>query len=163
MTVIMTAPARLALMMYDCHPSIRGTYYTHQDSIDQIVRPAFLITVEDASFPQFSSEQEQVEENYQIAYIGETFGAGQANEYELRAREVSEAACLYLLQRPNLQFGNLRARTDITTQRGLAGVLSHTFSRSAITLFERDGVDVAFWGFTIDITLKTMMDYEIQW
>ncbi len=168
---ILTVPPRLAKMMIDCHDSIVAGYHYTQGALDQIERPCFLIFVEDAVYPQTTEGQEVVEQSYSLAYVGQAYNANEEGwEYEMMAREVAEAAVLYLFEHPQLTFENRRnisivGDTPEQTFDGPEGMLDgvqglRVESRSAVTLFSRDAVGEAFWGFTIEITVKEQMAYE---
>ena len=161
---ILTVPERLAQVLIDCHPSIVGAYHFTQEAIDQIERPCWLIFVEDASYPKTSNNQELVEQGYSIAYVGEVFNGGYidfAPEYEVRARQVAEASVKYLFEHPQLQMSNKRGVFS-ERLRGLNGVQQMMVDgRGPVTLYSRDGVEgTAFWGFTIDITIREQMVYN---
>lgn len=160
-----TTPERLAMMLLDCHDSIQASYHLTQNSIDQVERPCWLVFIEDASFADNTTVDEIVyEQSYSIAYIGEVFSGMdelQGNQFELQAREVADAAVLYLLSHPMGEFSNTRNLFD-EPLTGVAGIQwIQLNSRSSVTLFSRDAVEgEAFWGFTIDITVKEQLIYE---
>lgn len=162
---ILTTPQRLAEMLIDCHPSIVGAYYYTQGSIDQIERPCWLIFVEDARYPQTTQDQEQVQQSYSIAYIGQIYTSPEDSEfsleYELLARQVAEAAIVYLLSHNQGQMTNDRGIFD-NAKSSLGSVMWIKIdSRSSITLYQRDAVEgLAFWGFTIDIVVTEQLSYE---
>lgn len=163
---ILTTPERLAQMMLDCHESVVAAYHYTQEAIDQIERPCFLIFIEDASLENVTVDQEVVSQGYSIAYVGQPFtGTGDftfSQEYEELARIVAEASLTYLLEHPQMQLSNDRALFGSDPLVGLAGVQQLVVnSRSGVTLFSREGVEAdAFWGFTIDITVKEQIIYE---
>ncbi len=162
---ILTVPQRLAQMLADCHPTIVASYYYTQESIDQVERPCWLIFVEDASYPGTTVDQEQVEQGYSIAYVGQVFSAGGYVEfdaqYEQLARKIAEDAVRYLLSHPQGQVSNTNNLLP-EPLGSLDGITSiRVNSRSGVTLFSRDAVEgSAFWGFTIDITVTEQFEYE---
>lgn len=164
---LLETPRRLALMLYDCHPSIKASYFLTQESIDQIERPCFLVFPEDWSPENAGVNQDLGETSYSIAYIGQVFsGSGGVNnfsiEYEVMTRQVAEAATKYLLEHPSMQMSDLRGFNGAPLG-GANGVLwMRVDGRSAVSLFTRDGVaSEAFWGFTIDVTVKEQLVYNI--
>lgn len=165
MSNIQIAPQRIAMMLADCHESIVASYWYTQEAIEQIERPCWLVFVEDASYENTTLNQDLVDQAYSIAYVGQVFsGSGYHDfsyEYEKLAREVADSAVQYLLEHPQLQMSNRRGLYD-STERGLSGVLwSRVERRSGVSLFTRDGVSAeAFWGFTIDLTVKHQLVYE---
>lgn len=161
---ILTTPERLSQVLIDCHSSIVGSYHYTQQSIDSIERPCWLIFVEDASYPQTGVGQELEQQGYSIAYVGEVFNSDYIDvdpEYELRARQVAEASVRYLFEHPQLQMSNKRG-IFADRLRGLNGVQQVTIDgRGAVTLYSRDAVaGNAFWGFTIDITVREQFVYS---
>lgn len=157
---ILTAPERLAKMLIDADSRIVAAYAWTQKSVDMIERPAWLIFVGDASFPQDTSEQEQVQQNYQLEYVGENFDTGYAEEYEKLARQAAYNTVQYLLGHNQMQMSNQRGvfPEPLEPLDYIISVKLNT--RSAITLMSRDAVDQAYWGFTIDITVTEMLDYD---
>lgn len=152
-------------MMFDCHQSILASYHYTQESIDQLERPCWLVFVEDASYENTSNNQEVVNQGYSMAYVGQVFNAGNYGEadpeYEKLARQVAESSIKYLFEHPQLQFSNRRGFFE-TKLRGLAGAQQLIIDgRSSVTLMSRDGVEgEAFWGFTIDVTVREQLVYN---
>lgn len=163
---ILTTPERLAMMLIDSHTAIVAAYHFTQEALDQVERPAFLVFVEDASYPGTSVNQELVEQSYSIAYIGQVFNAGGYinidSEYELLARQVAESTVKYLLEHPQCQMSNVRSVFDNPLPALDSIIQLKVDGRSGITLFSRDGVEGdAFWGFTIDLTITEQLAYEM--
>lgn len=156
---------RLAFMLRDCHNSIEAAYFYTQPNIDQMGRPAFLIFPEDASYDGTAQGQEQYEQSFSIAYIGQPYVGTYidfAFENEELAREVADAAVLYLLEHQNMSFSNTR-NLEAQGENGLNGVMwIKVNNRSAVTLYSREATTGAsgFWGFSIDIAVKTMLAYN---
>lgn len=162
---IQIAPERIAMMLADSHDSIVASYWHTQEAIEQIERPCWLVFVEDASYENTTVNQDLVDQAYSIAYVGQVFsGAGSHSftyEYEKLAREVADTSVQYMLEHPQLQMSDRRGLQG-GRLRGLSGVLwSRVERRSGISLFTRDAVSAeAFWGFTIDLTVKHQLAYE---
>lgn len=162
---IITMPQRLAEMLVDCHPSIVAGYWYTQGDVDQIERPCWLIFVGDARYPQVTQDQEQVEQSYSIAYIGQIYTSPEdaefSEEYELLARQVADAAIKYLLSHNQGQVSNERGLFP-SEKSALDSIMwTKISSRSGVTLYQRDGVEgLAFWGFTIDIVVTEQLSYE---
>lgn len=161
---ILTTPQRLAEMLIDCNPSIVGAYYYTQGAIDQIERPCWLVFVEGARYPQTTVDQEQVEQSYSVAYIGQIYTSPEDSEfsleYELLARQVAEDSVKYLLSHNQCQMTNDRG----VFADAKSSLDSVTFikidARSSITLYQRDAVEgLAFWGFTIDLVITEQLQY----
>jgi hypothetical protein len=164
-STLTTIGERIALCMVDCHESIAAGYWYTQDNVSQFERPCFLIFPEDTAYPNTTVDQEQVEQGFSIAYVGQIYNAApylSINEYEEQAREVAEASIIYLLSHPQLQFTNDRGLYPDVPKYGLNSVtLIKVDGRSAVSLFGRDGVEgEAFWGFTIDVTVTYQLQYE---
>ena len=161
---ILTTPERLAEVLIDADESIRAAYHFTQSAIEQLERGCWLIFVEDASFPQVTTNQEVVEQAYSLAYIGHVWNSVDnefSMEYEQIARRVAVNTITYLLEHPQLQLSNNRG--FFSQKSGLAGVQQVLIDRrSAVTLFSRDAVSgEAFWGFTIDLTIREQLVYNI--
>lgn len=163
MSLLLTAPERLCLMLKDCDEAVVAAYHLYQDDIDYVERPCFLVSSGEATYeqpPESASEQVAVTENFTIDYIGEPFkGTEQdyANYFELEARRIAFNAIVYLLKHPNLQFSNIR-HLEPAPLRDLEGVFwARPDSRSAITLMQRSGREEAFWGFSISLQMRTMV------
>lgn len=163
MSLVLTVPERLSLMLKDCHNEVINAYYLYQDTLDYIERPSWIITSGEASYSVGSNTSEgqaEVEESYELALVGEPFTGTEedvGNFYEIVTREIANAAVLYLLKAPNLQFPNLRnlAPEKLPNLQGVLWMRPQT--RSAITLMTREGIDEPFWGFTISINIRSMM------
>ena len=164
MSVLLTAPARLCLMLKDCDEGVVEAYHLYQDDIDYLERPCFLVTSGEATFeqsPESSPEQIAITENFTLDYIGEPFKGVVEQDYaayhELEARRIAYNAILYLLKHPNLQFSNVR-HLEPAALNVLGGIFwARPDSRSAITLMQRGGKEEAFWGFSISYQMRTMM------
>lgn len=161
---ISTVPERLAMMLIDCHESIVAAYDYTQAAIDRIERPSWLIFIEDATYPQIGNDQELVEQNYSIAFIGNIWSVVDnvySVEYEKQAREIADASIKYFFEHKQLQMSNIRGKFP-SELPSLNSVLSMNIgNRSAVTLFSRDAVaGQAFWGFTFDITLIEQLMYD---
>mgnify|MGYP006391934899 CR=1 FL=1 len=163
MSLLLTAPERLCIMLKDCDDAVIAAYHLHQDDIDYVERPCFLVTSGEATYeqaPESASEQVAVTETYTIDYIGEPFkGTEQdyADFHELEARRIAYNAIVYLLKHPNLQFSNVR-HLEETDLPPLDGVFwARPESRSVITLMQRAGREEAFWGFTISYSMRSMV------
>lgn len=159
---LLTTPDRLALMLIDAHESIVGAFPYTVDSIDIKERPSWYIAVEEETYPGGTAGQELATQTYDLFYIGETFNSGLSMEFELQARDVANSTILYLLSHPTLQMSNDRNRDEVTPLPPLLGVnMMKVLNRSAITLFQRNAVDDAYWGFTITVEITEQIAYDI--
>ncbi len=165
MSLLLTAPDRLCLMLRDCDDDVVAAYHTHQDSLDYVERPCFLVTPGEASYAasEGAPEQAMVDENFTIDFIGEPFtGTEQdfADFYELQARRIAVKAVVYLLRSPNLQFVNQRG-LETEPLASLNGVLwCRPESRSEVALMTRGGNDEAFWGFSINLSMRSLIEVD---
>ena len=161
---ILTVPERLTQMLVDCHPSIVAAYHYTQGAIDRVERPCWLVFIEDATFPQIGNDQELVEQNYSIAYIGEIWNSPDnvySIEYEIQAREVAVAVIKYFFEHKQLQMSNVRGifPSELPSLNGVT--MMNIGNRSGISLFSRDAVaGQAFWGFTFDVTITEQLMYD---
>lgn len=163
MSVLLTAPERLCLMLKDCDEAVVEAYHLYQDDIDYPERPCFLVSSGEATFeqaPDSASEQVAITESFTIDFIGEPF-KGVEQDYdgyhELEARRIAYNSILYLLKHPNLEFSNVR-ELESESLPPLDGVFwARPDSRSAITLMQRSGREEAFWGFSISLSMRSMI------
>lgn len=164
MSVILTAPERLCLMLKDCDEGVVQAYHLYQDDIDYVERPCFLVTSGEATYeqaPESAAEQVAITETFSLDFIGEPFKGVVEQDYaayhELEARRIAYNSILYLLKHPNLQFSNVR-KLEEKALPPLDGVFwARPDSRSAITLMQRGGKEEAFWGFTINLQMRSMV------
>ena len=160
---ILTTPERLAQVLIDASPHIHAAYHYTQAAIEQLERPCWLVFIEDASYPQTTVDQEQVEQSYSCAFIGHIWNSVDnefSSEYERVAREVAATTVPYLLGHPQLQMSNDR-NVFPSALASLDGVTQLKIDRrSSVTLYSRDAVaGEAWWGFTIDLTITEQMTY----
>lgn len=164
MSLVLSVPERLSLILKDCNPNVIEAYYLYQDTMDtDFERPSWIITSGEATYSvnsETSQGQAAVDESYDLFLVGWEFTGldeDYGNFYEITTREIANDAVLYLLKSPNLQFANIRGLQD-DALGPLQGVLwSRPQSRSAITLMNRDGIDNIFWGFSISLSIRSMM------
>lgn len=161
MSQLLTIPDRLCLMLKDCDPDVVAAYHTHQDSLDYVERPCWIVTMGDASYDagESSSEQAAVNESYTLDFVGEPFTGTEEDYnafYELQARRIAHNSVLYFLRHPNLQCSNQRGLLDAKLP-ALAGIWwARPTSRSAVTLMTRGSNDEGFWGFSISLEIRSM-------
>ena len=162
MSLIMTLPKRLAMMLKDCNENIVEAYYLHQDNLDYVERPSWIITSGEATYSvgsNTSADQAEVEESYELFLVGEPIkGVDQEyGYYEEQTRKIANDAIIYLLRHPNLQFSNSRGLEDDTLPN-LEGVLwMRPQSRSPIAIQTREGIEEQFWGFSISINVRSII------
>lgn len=150
MTLVLTAPERIAVMLEDIE-DMKHAFWTHQKAIDTAVRPCCLVRIDEGSFPANGNTDIEAEETYVIDYIGYPFDQGEAHNWELQARQHAYDIYLYFFQRPSLQFSN-NLGNQPATLIGLNGVKWSRFSRrSPIALMTGNGIEQPFWGFTYSL------------
>lgn len=166
MSVFLAAPQRLALMMRDSNPNIVEAYYLYVDNLDYIKRPSYIIAAGSASYSINDSttvSQASVEEDYEIYYVGEPFKSTEedfGNVFELQTRQAAFDAIVYLLRHPNLQFSDTRGLYGKPLPN-LRGVFwARPQSRSPVAIMTREGIEEPFWGFSISLSLKTMLSVD---
>ncbi len=164
---ITTTAERISYMLKDAHESIVSAYYLTQESLDQDDRPCWLVFPEDTSIEgdSGSTGEENITTSYSLAFVGHPYNSSGyhelENEYEILAREVADSTLEYFMANKKLQVKNNRGLLPVSL-RGLNGVLKmEVGGRSAVTLFEREGVNAdSFWGFTMDISVTEIVVYE---
>jgi hypothetical protein len=158
MTLILTAPTRLALMLTDAHPDIKTSFPTWQDNISNLRRPAWDVQIGEATYDPQAANYEEGTEEYLLSLIGEKYVAGSSETHELQARSIVEATWRYFVERPNLQFANDRG-LEAAPLSGLNGVYESRLSRrSNVTLMRRGGGEAGgeeeFWGATYTLRVR---------
>lgn len=151
MTGILTVPQRLALMVYDASPLIRYTTDVFQEKLDDVQRIAGLIEIAEAEYPPIAAGVEKAQERYDIALIGDKYGQGADEAAERALREAADAVIMYLLKRTQLQFPNLRNRTDVTAAGALTGVEIARVQRRGIVNNMTRGETTGFWGTVLSV------------
>lgn len=153
MTLILTAPERLSFLCLDIDARIKYAFWTMQHNLDLAKRPAFLIKIDEASFPQVANSIVEPDETYVIDYIGQQFDQGEANTYELMTREIAYKTFHYFFGRTQLQFTNTLARqpAQLTALNGVKW--ARMTRRSPVNIMTGNGITEPFWGFSYSITL----------
>lgn len=166
MTLIYSAPERLAMMLTDSNDNIVVSYHTHQDDIDFPERPAYIIRWGDADYSvddETSVNQASVNESCEINLVGEPYkGTEQdyGNYFELQTRQIAFDAVVYLLRHPNMQFSNRRGLRDRALP-DLPGVMWMRITNlSRVQLMTREGLENPFWGFTMSLDIRSMLPVD---
>lgn len=161
MTVLLTAPARLALMLVDAHVDVVSAYSTWQDDIDTIQRPAWLITHQggEALRPEGAVSSDLFSESYRLEFFGKMFGMGLEDEYELQARSIVASTIDYFRRHPQLQFSNERG-LEAAGLPVLQGVQWINLQFSPVTLYKQ-AEDDAFWGGVMTINITGRVGYSL--
>lgn len=160
---LLTAPERLAYMLVDSNPNIVAAYYTYIHNLDMIERPSYIIGSGEASYSvtqETSLNQASVEEDYEIAFVGEHFKGTEedfGHEFEFQARQAANDAVLYLLRHANMQFSNTRGLqpSALPALEGIKWI--RPTRRSRVTLMTREGIEASFWGFTIGLSVRSIL------
>lgn len=167
MSRITDTAERIARMLADASDEIVSVHWYTQESIDQDDRPCWLVFPEDTSIEQDegASGEENISTSFSLAFIGHPYNAGGYTdftpEYEEIARQVADDTMEYFMAHKGLQVSNRRGLLPERLYNNLGVLGMEVTGRSAITLFEREGVNAdSFWGFTMDISVKQMVVYE---
>ncbi len=152
MTLILTAPERIAIMLEDI-PLMKNAFWKHQKAIDTAVRPCCLVRIDEASFPANGATDVETEESFVIDYIGFPFDQGEENMYELQARQHAFDVYLYFFERTQLQFTNDRGRQPAKLRPLDRVKWARLTRRSPVALMTGNGIEVPFWGFTYGISV----------
>ena len=108
MTVLLTAPQRLAIMAKDADPRIVYSTDKYQETLDSVQTPAVLIDIGESNYPPTAASIEFPEEIYKIILVTGKYGQGAQDELEQTNRELADIIHLYFLRRTLLQFPNQR-------------------------------------------------------
>lgn len=158
MSLILTVPERLAQMCYDASEETKSTHFTNVDQLDSIERPAWIIEIGAAEYPDFAVGDEEPKETYTAVLVGKDIGLGATNEYEQQAWRIVDATVKYFLARRQLQMSNQRGA--FPAKRGsLDGVKTIRLSRTAITQSSR-GAEENFWGCQITFEITEGYAYD---
>lgn len=159
MTVLATAPQRIALMLKDADSRIRNSWYTERLAVDQAERPAWVVRDGDDSQYEVGGLSAQAavgwNETYTAELHGPYFGAGVKDEKELELRAIVANTLRYFYAHPRLQFSNLRADPALTPLPMLQGVLYCTFRKEHAGLYVPPGFEESqtAWGVRLHITI----------
>lgn len=159
MTVLLTAPERIAIMLEDI-PGINHAYWTEQKAIDTAQRPACLISIDEGSFPANGNTDVETEETYTIDYVGFPFDQGESAAYELQARQHAFGVYEYFFARPGLQFTNDRGRQPAKLRQLQYVKWSRLARRSPVALMTGHGIEIPYWGFTYGLTVFSGRDIK---
>lgn len=152
---------RIGLMAWDADTTLKTAYTGYQPSIDKSVRPCIIVSEDGESYPVYASENEQPEMRVVIDYIGPFFTADCQEEYEEIARQTADNLIEYFMRRPQLPFSNVRNHAQLTAKGNLVSVKWARISdRTKTTLVTRFGLEQAFWGVTLNMTVVRAWDYE---
>lgn len=157
MSVMTTAPERIALMLRDSDPRVASSHFDFQKSIDTIDRPAWLVSDQSGEYTMQSSGQavNWFTESYMCEFFGELYNTGREGEYEAIMKDMVRNAIIYFARRPRLQFTNDRAIAGLTELPTLRYVKHITIRRDAASLMTTGGGEErAFWGSKIYITVN---------
>lgn len=153
MSLILTAPERLALMAYDASTLVRFTNYWFTEQVDDDMRPAVLVEVGEGDFPGTASNVEAPVETYELSIIGQTFAGADGNQqHEAEVRRVSSDIVNYFFKRTQLQFSNQRSRSGYTELGPLVGVQHARIRRGLINAMTKADMP-PFWGCQITVTV----------
>lgn len=152
MSVILTAPPRIAMMVEDI-PLMKKGFWQEQKAISTEQRPCCLVRIDEGQYPKSGSSDVPGEEVFVIDYIGLPFDQGESHKYEMQARQHAYDIFLYFMQCPGLQMLNRRNR-----QSGQLGYLdqvqwSRISRRSPVNLMVGNGIEIPFWGFSYGLTV----------
>jgi hypothetical protein len=161
MTLVRTAPARIALLAEDSHPSIKNSYYRWQQNFDLSKRPLFYTRLLSTSYPITASEDEEPQESYSLEYVGEPFKQDCAREDEQMTWEVYESCILHFLQRRFLQYTNERQTPNRVKLPNLPGLKYQRLDVSQVPdIVVKFSDNQPFWGFALTINLTESLSYE---
>jgi len=156
MTLILTAPQRLAIMAKDSDTRFVFATDKFVATLDDSQRPAALILVGSGDYPPVASQVEKPTEIYTIEIHGKKFGQGAVTdaEAETENRSLTASVITYFIKRSQLQFSNTRT-LEAADLPALAGVESFRLRRDVLVPLEK-GNESPFWGCVITVTIVTI-------
>lgn len=159
MSLIDTAPERLALMAWDASSLMNNTSEFFQPGwgVDQM--PFALVEVGEDSEPAVAAGVEFPVETYRISVFVATYNVpDDKHAAEIRARTMATDMLTYFRKRTQLQFSNTRNRADLAALGPLAGVRWARFQRGPVSFGAKYEEIPPTWGFDITATLETIAE-----
>lgn len=152
MSVMDTAPARLALMAKDCDSRVKHVEAAYVEALDAIDLPAIVIDDADAMYENLSEMTTDDQETFSLKVISRKLSSapnGKTVHNELR--EIVQSLVLYLKQHPRLQMSNGRGLhgSALTELEGIMG--TPVIRRSAIVLDDQYN----WFHCDVDITVRS--------
>lgn len=165
MSVMETAPERLALILRDSDPTIRGAYWQWQHDLDVLDRPAWLIEDQSGEYTVQGPSAQNADyftETYVCQFFGMLFNMGERGVYEAAMKSAIRNAIRHLIQHRRLQFSNQRGLEGVTPLPALAYVQTITVRRGQASLMTTggEGETRAFWGSRLDVTVTGGVGYD---
>lgn len=156
MSVLDTAPTRVAMMLRDAHPDIRKVSEWYVNDFDTADRPGWTIRDESGNYgqPKATENSDDFTEALRLQFFGMLHGQGDRYEYEQKARQIVAATIRYLRVHTQLQFSNQRELQD--QELGpLRYVKWTTIQRQGTALMTLEGgADTsAFWGCILTLNI----------
>lgn len=153
MSIVLTAPERLSIMLIDASTQVKDAFEYTQKDLDTAIRPCWVIKIDEATFPGIAENTVDFEETYVMDYVGPKFDQGEGHVYEIQARTIWMNTFTYFFSHKQLQFSNNRG-LEPTQLTQLSGVKFARISRrSPITIMTGDGIAEPFWGFTMSLVV----------
>ncbi len=150
-------------MLKDSHDSISTAFAYTQNELDISERPCWYITVGQANYIDEASEFTQVEETFECFYVGEYFNGLEqeyGNYHERKARIASVAAVRYLQRAKRLACIDRRGLVGHTLPSLNNVMFSKIDSRSDIGLKTGKGIEQAYWGFNLSVTVRSVFEED---
>lgn len=154
MDLLLTVPARLALMALDAHPDVTAASEWFTASLDALARPFWLVEPETATYAG-ASNLAQGTSTHTLRFFGMKIGtdADVNQQGEAQMRAIVDATVQYLLEHHYLNFSNKRG-TLVAPLDSLSGVMFASIERGKPSLYgTTDDPSGAYWGCTITATV----------
>lgn len=159
MTLILTVPARLALMLYDADTHIVKSFEGHQKAIDPLMQmPAWEVSDGGGNYDTASSQVWNPQETYTATLIVAQYGEGVRdertfiNQYETATRGIMHNTVRYFLARPDLVFSDDR-NSGAGRLAALVGVKFSKISRDPCAIYGNDDGSGKFYGAKLTFTI----------
>lgn len=157
MTLLLTAPQRLAIMAKDASPLFKFSSDEFQETLDSLLRPAVLVEIGAADYPPIAQNVEEPTEEYSLTVIGMKYGQGARSEAETQLRVLVDALITYFFTRTQLQFTNDRSLEAAPLGPLLGVKWARLYRRELVTTVTRSEGDGAFWGSTLNVRITAQV------
>jgi len=161
MSVLLTAPTRIAKMLLDASDTVVATYTEDEYDIDVIQRPAWVVFDSGGQFMQneFSEGVAQWTESFNLELYGNSFGTGLQHESLLKVKNIVVDTVKYFLRNQQLQYEDRRG-IEGQRFRALENVMHITLSREPVTLYDAPDKEDKVFGARMSLTVTCRLQIE---
>lgn len=153
MTLLTTAPQRLAMMALDASDELIYATDEFRETLDSSLRPGVLVEIGDGEYAGDASGARAGTETYTLSIIGNKRGqGGVGDEEERRTRQIVNDIVLYFLKHTQCQMSNDRGK-QAQAYPPLSWVKWMTVRRGGVNPSAK-GNEEDFWGCQLTVTLE---------